>query len=248
MNDLNRHNGRVTEPREQQRRRPLLRFVGSFWGQLLIAFAVFSLVLTFVAKPYWVPSASMEATLLPGDRVLVNRLAYIEAAPADGDLIVFEAGGAWDGGTLSEPSPLRAALIWLGQWTGFGPSGEHTLVKRVIATPGQVASCCSSDGRVIVDGRTLDETYVSNDLPFTPKGLDCTTTPRSERCFGPVTVPEDSYLVLGDNRANSSDSAVRCRSVNADQSSCWRWATRTGVVGKVVAVIWPIDRWRGSAR
>jgi signal peptidase I len=237
----------VTQTR-QRAHGPLRRFAGSFWGQLLIAFAVFSFVLSFVAKPYWVPSGSMEQTLLPGDRVLVDRLAYRNAEPRDGEVIVFEASHAWDGGARVDPSPLKAAWLWLGQWTGFGPSGDHTLVKRVIATPGQVASCCSADGNVEIDGRALEETYLFNDFPFTPKSLDCTTTPRSERCFGPVTVPKDSYLMLGDNRTNSSDSAVRCRSAEAGQASCWRWATRTGVVGRVVAIIWPIDRWRGTPR
>lgn len=219
------------------------RFLGSFWGQLLIAFLVFGFVLTFVAKPYWVPSGSMETTLLPGDRVLVNRLAYRFADPRDGQVIVFEASDAWDAASRPEPSPLRAAWIWFGQWTGFGPSGDHTLVKRVIATPGQVASCCSADGKMEIDGHPIDEPYVSNDFPFTAGSLDCTTTPRSERCFEPVTVPKDSYLVLGDNRADSSDSAIRCRSADADQGSCWRWATRDGVVGQVVAIFWPIGRW-----
>lgn len=211
----------------------------------MIAFVAFALVLTFVAKPYWVPSASMEQTLLPGDRVLVDRLAYRTADPRDGDVIVFEADDAWDAGTGAEPSPLKAAWIWLGQWTGFGPSGDHTLVKRVIAGPGQVVSCCSADGSVTVDGVALYEPYVSNDLPFTAGTLDCSTTPRSERCFGPVTVPRDSYLVLGDNRADSSDSVIRCRSAGADPATCARWATRPGVVGRVVAIIWPITRWRG---
>lgn len=224
------------------------RFTRSFAGQLLLAFVVFGLVLSFVAKPYWVPSGSMEQTLLPGDRVLVNRLAYAGSDPVDGDVIVFDADEAWDAGTRPQPSPLRAAWIWLGQWTGFGPSGEHTLVKRVIATPGQVASCCSADGAVIVDGRAVAEPYLSDDIAFTPGSLDCSTTPRSPRCFGPVTVPNQSYLVLGDNRAVSSDSAIRCRTPEADQTSCWRWARRPGVVGKVVAVLWPIDRWAAVAR
>ena len=226
--------------------RPLRRFLGSFWGQLLLAFLTFALVLTFVAKPYRVPSGSMENTLLPGDRVLVNRLAYRFGDPAPGDVVVFDADSTWDSASTVEPDGLRALWLWLGSATGFGPSGAHTLVKRVIATPGQTASCCSADGRLVVEAQPLDEPYVANDFPFSPGTLDCATIPRSQRCFDEVTVPEDSYLVLGDNRSNSSDSAAHCRAPDADESTCWRWATREGLVGRVVAVLWPISRWRGA--
>ena len=245
---MNRHrddwnNERVTEPRDRPAPGRARRVLGSFWGQLVIAFVTFGLVLAFVAKPYRVPSESMEATLQPGDRVLVNRLAYRLGEPAPGDVVVFDADSAWDSVEPAEPTGLRAVWLWLGAWTGFGPSGAHTLVKRVVATPGQVASCCSADGHVVVDAQPLDEPYVANDLPFLPGTLDCTTTPRSQRCFDEVTVPQDSYLMLGDNRSASSDSAYNCRGESADNDTCWRWATRTGIVGKVVAVVWPVTRW-----
>jgi signal peptidase I len=126
--------------------------------------------------------------------------------------------------------------------TGFGPSGPHTLVKRVIGTPGQSVECCSPEGAVIVDGEPLDEAYVWNDFMFEPGVTDCTSVPTSQRCFDAVTVPKDSYLMLGDNRAGSADSAFLCRTADATED-CWRWATREGIVGKAVAILWPITRW-----
>lgn len=219
------------------------RFLGTLWGQLLLAFFVTGLMVSFVAKPYTVPSGSMEHTLEPGDRVLVDRLAYRMSAPAAGDVLVFEAGPSWDTMPLAETSPLKAAWHWLGQWTGFGPSGRHTLVKRVIAVGGQTASCCSAAGKVVVAGQPLDEPYVANDFEFSPGTLDCTTTPRSARCFEVVTVPDDSYLMLGDNRSNSSDSAWQCRNATP-APTCWRWATRSDVVGRAEAIFWPANRWR----
>lgn len=119
-----------------------------------------------------------------------------------------------------------------------------TLVKRVIAGPGQVAACCTDGGAVTVDGVPLDEPYVFEDFPFEPGTLDCTSTPRSARCFDSVTVPADSYLMLGDHRSASSDSAARCRVADADQD-CWRWASRDDIVGVASAIIWPIGRWGG---
>lgn len=223
--------------------RPLWRrVIGSPWFHLVAAFVVVGLVLSFVAKPYWVPSGSMETTLEPGDRILVNRLAYVGGVPGTGDVVVFDADTAWDSAPAPPTDPLRTALRWLGAATGFGPSSAHTLVKRVIGMPGQTVKCCSAEGSVLVDGEPLSEPYVTNDPPFEPGTLDCTTEPRSIRCFDPVTVPDDSYLVLGDNRTGSSDSAAVCRSSDAS-ADCWRWASRSGIVGKASLILWPVDHW-----
>ncbi|MFT4135464.1 signal peptidase I [Microbacterium sp.] len=229
----------TTSPRPRWR-----RITGSAWFHLVAAFVIVGLILSFVAKPYVVPSESMAQTLRVGDRILVNRLAYLAAEPSTGDVVVFDADAAWDGERAAETNPLKAALRWIGEVSGFGASGPHTLVKRIVAAPGQTASCCSADGAVIVDGEPLDEPYVYEDFPFVPGQLDCASTPRSTRCFDQVTVPPDSYLVLGDHRSNSSDSAAQCRVADAPDA-CWRWASRAGIVGAAVAVLWPIDRWRG---
>jgi signal peptidase I len=218
--------------------------VGSAWFHLIAAFAVFGLLLTFVAKPYWVPSGSMQDTLQPGDRILVNRLAYVGSQPATGDIIVFDADAGWDEFPADSVNPFKAVLRWAGEVTGFGPSGPHTLVKRVIAGPEQTVECCTEAGAILVDGEPLDEPYVRNDFYFEPGQLDCDTSTRSPRCFDEVTVPEGSYLVLGDNRGSSSDSAARCRGASST-ADCWRWAARSGVVGKAAFVFWPVGRWSG---
>lgn len=224
--------------------RPLWRrLLGSFWVQLVLAFVVVGCVLSFVAKPYVVPSGSMEHTLDIGDRVLVSRLAYVGSEPATGDVVVFDADETWGAHQGADGNPFAAVLRWLGEATGFGPSGPHTLVKRVIGGPGQTVACCNTAGAVTVDGRALSEPYVFEDFPFEPGTLDCSSVPRSPRCFDAVAVPPDSYLVLGDHRSDSSDSAAQCRMTPADPASCWRWAHRSDIVGKVAAVIWPIGRW-----
>ena len=108
----------------------------------------------------------METTLQPGDRVMVNRLAYVAASPGTGDIVVFDAGihvGHRAGG---ESDPINGALRWIGEVTGFGPSSAHTLIKRVIGTPGQTVECCTDDGQLMVDGEPIDEPYVTNDFPF----------------------------------------------------------------------------------
>ncbi len=220
------------------------RITSSVWFHLVAAFIVAGLLLSFVAKPYYVPSGSMEETLLVGDRVLVNRLAYLGDGPATGDIVVFDADDTWGGGELDE-GPLKTALRWLGEVTGFGPSGPHTLIKRVIAGPGQTVSCCTADGRILVDGDPLDEPYIHEDLAFVPGELDCSATPRSSRCLPEIVVPEGSYLVLGDHRSASADGAIACRSSQAEDGGCYRWAQREDIVGKAVVILWPVPRWSG---
>ncbi|MEW1976051.1 S26 family signal peptidase [Microbacterium profundi] len=100
------------------------RLVGSTWFHLIAAFVVVGLLLMFVAKPYLVPSASMESTLQPGDRVLVpsasmestlqprdrvlvNRLAYVGSEPATGDIIVFDANESWGERAMAASTAIR---------------------------------------------------------------------------------------------------------------------------------------------
>ncbi|MFD5224640.1 signal peptidase I [Microbacterium sp. NPDC058342] len=226
--------------------RPLWRRItGSTWFHLIAAFVIVGAILSFVAKPYYVPSGSMEQTLLPGDRVLVNRLAYVGSEPGTGDVVVFDADDTWGHDGSVDDGPLKSALRWVGEVTGFGPSGSHTLIKRVIAGPGQTVSCCDALGRLLVDGEPLDEPYIFEDLPFEPGTTDCESSPASPRCLPEVTVPPGSYLVLGDHRAASSDGAYPCRAAGADPEECWRWAKRDQIVGKAAVVLWPIGRWTG---
>jgi signal peptidase I len=148
-----------------------------------IAFAV-AFVLAFeaeVAKPYRIPSSSMEGTLhcaKPGpwcegsfnDRVIANRLAYDFGDPKRGQIVVFKA------------PPAAAAC-------GGGEGG--TFVKRLIGLPGEQVS--ERDGFVYVDGKRLSEPYVAPPL----RDYQTATWPR---------IPAGHYFFLGDDRVHSCDS------------------------------------------
>jgi signal peptidase I len=151
-----------------------------------IAVAV-AFVLTFeaqVAKPYRIPSPSMEPTLHCArpvaycqgrfsDRVIANRLAYRFGDPKRGQIVVFNA-------------PRGAERCGLGD-------GGSTFVKRIVGLPGELIS--ERKGTIFVDGKHLIEPYVDPSL----RGMSDGSWPR---------VAPGHYFVLGDNRTRSCDSRM----------------------------------------
>ena len=144
-------------------------------GAVLIAV----LVRTFAFQTFWIPSESMETTLLVGDRVLVNKLAYRMGDVHEGDVVVFH-----------RPAALPS-------------SGPGALIKRVIAVGGQTVSI--RDGVVVVDGEQLDEPYTHGE-PTTAE-VGCPIVPPTEGIgtADGFEVPTGTVLVLGDNRTHSAD-------------------------------------------
>lgn len=218
---------------------------GPLWRSVLInvlaALAVVSLLQAFVVRVHNVSSGSMQQTLGVTDRVLSYKLAYLGgAAPARGDIVIFAHGDTWESERRSpDPNPLVQALRAFGDVTGIGLSNQSFTVKRVIGVGGDSVDCCDAEGRVRVNGQPLSEPYLFRDLTFRPGELDCTSTPRSTRCFGPVAVPAARLLVMGDHRSNSADSVAGCRSADAAPATCARLVDVRQVTGKVVARVWP---------
>ena len=230
---------------ERPRRRRQMPFLLSVLFNVIVALAVVSLVQAFLVKVYSVPSGSMEQTLNVGDRMLVNRLAYAGGgSPALQDVVVFNGDEAW-AEPVEDATALQAVTRTFGDITGIGASHDHALVKRVIGVGGQVVECCTDGGQVTVDGQPLEEPYIHQDLPYAKDELDCSTEPRSPRCFGPLTVPEGKVLVMGDHRSNSADSVIGCRGIEADLAGedCARFVDEQDVVGEVFVTIWPPANW-----
>lgn len=205
--------------------------------EVIIALVAVALVQAFVVKPFGVPSQSMEQTLHIGDRILVNRL---DDDITRGDVVVFGHGNTWQEKELPPASNVvTRAMRAFGDLTGIGPSSTAYTVKRVIGLPGQKVACCSTDGKVTVDGQPLDEPYIYEDLPFTPGTLDCSSSPRSPRCFPEITVPRENLIVLGDHRSESADSVIGCRGAT-EGPECARFVPKERVVGPVVLRFWPL--------
>ncbi|NMD61651.1 signal peptidase I [Rhodococcus globerulus] len=189
----------------------------SFFRELPILIGValvLSIVLqAFVFRVFLIPSESMEPTLhgcagCTGDRIVVEKIGYRFGDPQPGDVVVFKGPDSWNTHYTSTRSDnvVMRGIQEVGSWVGLVPPDENDLVKRVIATGGQTVECCDEQGRILVDGKPLDEPYVKMDYPFTPGVQDCQTAVQSGRCFAPVTVPEGHVWVMGDNRSNSADS------------------------------------------
>ncbi len=180
----------------------------------MLALALALLIKTFLVQAFSIPSGSMEDTLRPGDRVLVNRLSQRFHSPHRGDVIVLEDHNVTDAIRRSGPSKV---WHWLIQGLGAsGPEGEYK-IKRVVGLPGErvkIERCV-----VYVDGEPLGERYI------TPANN------RSHCEYGPITVPKQTVFVLGDNRDHSGDSRFGLGFVPFDK-----------VVGRAFAIVWPPSR------
>jgi signal peptidase I len=222
---------------------------------IVIAVGLYYLVLTFVARPYLIPSESMEPTLhgcvgCTGDRIMVDKLSYRFGSPKPGDVIVFKGPPSWNIGYKSIRSS-NPALRWVQNGLsviGFVPPDENDLVKRVIAVGGQTVECRVASG-LTVNGKPLYQPFLD------PKtlGVDPSVYPCLGPEFGPVTVPQGRLWVMGDNRTHSADSRAHCTSVPADLQ---RGILCTGdpmsgtipmdnVIGKARFIAWPPSRWGG---
>jgi signal peptidase I len=179
-----------SEPEEKDEEAEKSRF--SFLKELpvlvVLAFLLALLIKTFLIQAFFIPSASMEPTLVPGDRVLVNKVDYHFHPPRRGDVIVFE-----NPKPAAQPhrNPVAGFVHWLSQGIGISQPADEDFIKRVIGLPGDTVKV-AADG-TYVNGVKLDEPYVFGDGPGP---------------LGTWHVPADSVFVMGDNRTNSNDSRV----------------------------------------
>ena len=181
-----------------------------------------ALVRAFLVQAFFVPSASMEDTLLISDRIVASKITTTMSGTSRGEVVVFKDPGDW----LPEPPPppggVRGALRTGLTFIGLLPSDTgQDLVKRVVGIEGDRVACCNAEGRIVLNGVPLVEDYI--------KG------PTNQVQFD-VVVPDDSVFVMGDNRGDSRDSRYH---LEADNGA----VPETDVVGRVALVIWPLSNF-----
>ena len=218
-------------PERTGRKHPLLRiFVGSSTSEVRNGFsewAVTILILLFgtttLLQAFVVPTGSMENTVLIGDHMFVDKLAYAPAGHVANRLLPYSDVKRGDIIVFRYPVNIR-----------------ENYVKRVIGLPGDRIRIVEK--QVLVNGKPLVEpykvlipsqgsTYLNNfprvpDIAIEPRGVDML---RNNVVNGELLVPEGQYFAMGDNRDNSADSRF------------WGFVPRENIVGKPLIIFWSYD-------
>ncbi|MEJ7764628.1 MAG: signal peptidase I [Acidimicrobiales bacterium] len=178
---------------------------------LVVAIVVMTTLLrTFVAQAFYIPSLSMSPQLQVQDRIIVSKLSYRLHEVRRGDIVVFDSPPELE--PPSEPRPLASRVTrTVLEGVNVVKPTKTEYVKRVIGLPGEQVS--ARGGSIYVGDAQLVE-------PYLPAGL------RTED-FEPVSVPAGKLFVMGDNRDGSFDSR-RFGPIE-----------RSSVVGRVVVKLWP---------
>lgn len=183
-----------------------MQFFTKFWqnNKLFILFILLmSVFRSAVADWYTVPTGSMQPTIQIGDRVIVNKMAYDLKVP------------------FSQYSLLTTGEPQRGEIVVFeSDAADNRLIKRMIGLPGDVIAM--KNEKLYINGKVLNYQITEQDNKHNAQQLFATEqvdtiahTIRIDKNssdelsnFGPITVPDNHYLVLGDNRRNSADSRV----------------------------------------
>ncbi|WP_168583595.1 signal peptidase I [Gephyromycinifex aptenodytis] len=219
--------------------RGLLLFLKEVVIVVVLAVVLSLIAKTWLVQSFWIPSASMNTTLVRDDRVIVSKLTPGPFALGHGDIVVFEDPGGWldPGVKPAEQTGVTASINHALTWVGLLPEdkGNH-LIKRVIGLPGDRVQCCSADGRLIVNGTAITEPYVNfGDEP-------------SEINFD-ITVPAGKVWVMGDHRSDSRDSRYQPENGPGGLSEAGT-VPIDRVVGRAFAVVWPLTnlQWLGEPK
>ncbi len=201
------------------------------WQESILLLGI-ALVLAVVIKAlfvqaFYIPSGSMNDTLVRNDRILVQKVSYWRGTPQRGDIVVFADPGGWlqADEVRSATNPITHALEVFGLY----PTGGH-LVKRVIGVAGDHVVCCDNRGRITVNGVALNErSYLAANVKPSLIKFD-------------VKVPAGHLWVEGDNRPDSADSRLHMGDPGGP------FIPVDDVVGKVFVVVWPFDHMKTLPR
>lgn len=219
------------QPTAQGAREPLRRrivvLVRSWVVAFAVAFAILGPFRSAIADWYDVPSGSMEPTILPGDRIIANKLAYGLRLP-----FTFRWLATW-----SEPKAGEIVIL-------HSPKDGTRLVKRLVAGPGDrvemrenhlflngraVAYSPIPDSQIGPHAERRGHEFAAEQLGAHTHAVMATLGVRAIRTFGPITVPQGRYFVMGDNRDNSGDSRY------------FGFVSRDQIVGRSSAIALSVD-------
>ena len=180
-----------------------------YFESILVAVVLALFVRTFVFQAFKIPTGSMKPNLLVGDHLLVNKFAFAPVA-----------------------FPLERAVMPMRQVRRgdvlvfkFPEEPERDFIKRVIGLPGDAVEL--KNQTVFVNGKPLVEPYAH--YLFPPASEDSTDGHDLRRKYGPVTVPDGHYFMMGDNRDDSQDSRY------------WGFLPAHYVKGRALFIYWSFE-------
>ena len=174
------------------------------WGPLLFLTFFVSSCRSFIAEPRYIPSGSMLPELQIKDRLIIEKISLKKRSPKRGEIVVFNSPYSFDKGYISQrdkPLPTKRYCFFMSlPPMSFIPllrdQACDAYIKRVVALPGELVSV-NSKGEVIINNKKIEEPYIGSKCDESNYFL-CDE-------INNIKVPEDHFLVLGDNRANSKD-------------------------------------------
>lgn len=186
--------------------------VREYFESIVIAVILALFIRTFVVQAFKIPTGSMENNLLIGDHLLVNKFVYgPRLAPIEKRLLPHQDVKRGDVVVFKYPE-----------------EPDRDYIKRVIGLPGETLEV--RDKRVYINGQRLDEPYVHYLQPPPEKSEVHEVTSFDVRDnYGPVTIPNDHYFAMGDNRDNSQDSRY------------WGFLPRSYVKGRALVIYWSYE-------
>jgi len=193
---------------------------------LAIAVLLALFIRTFVVQAFKIPSGSMKPTLIIGDHLLVNKFTYGIKIPLIDRFII------------QLDKPKRGDIVVFK----YPKDESKDFIKRVIGIEGDVVEIQSDI--LYVNGEKIDTEYVSKYIDEDISGAERYEESFGEskhyildqyinyEDFGPVTVPENSIFVMGDNRDNSQDSRY------------WGFVSLNKIKGKALIIYWSWPNWK----
>jgi signal peptidase I len=175
---------------------------------IIIAVILALFIRTWVVQAFKIPTGSMENNLLVGDHLLVNKFAFAPTMSAF-ERMVLPIRQVHRGDVIVFKYPVEP---------------DRDFIKRVIGLPGETLEMKRK--KVYINGKPLDESYVHFLRPLSPEGAESLDV-RDD--YGPVTVPPDSYFMMGDNRDNSQDSRF------------WGFMPADYIKGRALMIYWSYE-------
>jgi signal peptidase I len=204
------------EPPSASEHEPRKSAAREYLEAIVIAFALAIILRTFFVQAYKIPSGSMIPTLLIGDHIIVNKLAYgfrmpdsfFGATPLPGEIpygkYLFKLGHVHRGDV--------AVFV-------FPEDQSKDFIKRVVAGPGDTVEVKA--GMLYLNGKLASASYAQFEVPPDQRQQ---SSPRDY--FGPLKLPAGEYFMMGDNRDRSYDSRF------------WGPVTRDAIEGRAMFLYW----------